>query len=206
MIRAVIFDFGNVLARFEPREMVAKFVQAPEDIALLTEVVFDRLYWDKADAGTITDDETKEAFCKRLPTRLHRVACDIYDAWPTLLPPIDGMVELVRELKARGYALYLLSNISTKFAAEYTAVPWLSELFSLFDGLVFSAPIALTKPHRAIFEHLLNTYSLTADECIFIDDSQKNIDGCEAVGIRGILFDGNVMHLQQSLRNITIDV
>ncbi len=199
MIRNIIFDFGNVLARFEPRDMVARFEPNPRNADLLTEVVFDRLYWNDADAGTITDDETKDAFCARLPQELHAVACNIYDAWPTLLPPIDGMTELVKDLKARGYNLYLLSNISTKFAAEYSNIPWLSELFSLFDGLVFSAPIGLVKPHREIYEHLLSTHALKADECVFIDDSRHNIDGCEAVGIRGILFDGDAAHLRASL-------
>lgn len=199
MIRNVIFDFGNVLAKFEPRDMVARFEPNPRNADLLTEVVFDRLYWNDADAGTITDDETKNAFCTRLPQELHEVARNIYDAWPTLLPPIDGMCELVAELKERGYALYLLSNISTKFADEYKDIPWLAALFSQFDGLVFSAPIGLVKPHRKIFAHLLDTYSLKAEECVFIDDSQKNIDGCNAVGIHGILFDGDVAQLRRTL-------
>ncbi len=199
MIRNIIFDFGNVLARFEPRDMVARFEPNPHYADLLTEIVFDRLYWDKADAGTITDEETKAAFCSRLPEALHAVACNIYDAWPTLLPPIDGMVDLVKELKERGYKLYLLSNISTKFAAEYGDIPWLAELFGLFDGLVFSAPIGLTKPHREIFEHLLTRFELQAADCVFIDDSQRNINGCEAVGIHGVLFDGNAAHLRHEL-------
>ncbi|MBE6763184.1 MAG: HAD family phosphatase [Ruminococcaceae bacterium] len=200
MIRNIIFDFGNVLARFEPREMAAMFVSDPQDIELLTETVFDRLYWNEADAGTITDEETKTAFCARLPERLHDVACDIYDAWPTLLPPVEGMTALVQELKAQGYPLYLLSNISNKFADEYRDIPSLAQLFSLFDGLVFSAPIGLVKPHCEIFEHLLTRFSLNAEECVFIDDSQNNIDGCEAVGIHGILFDGDAAALRKTLK------
>ena len=202
MIRNVIFDFGNVLAKFEPRDMVARFEPDPHNADLLTEVVFDRLYWNDADAGTITDKETKDAFCTRLPQELHEVAHHIYDAWPTLLPPIDGMPALVKNLKERGYKLYLLSNISTKFAAEYKDIPWLAELFSLFDGLVFSAPIGLVKPHRDIFEYLLTAFSLKAEDCVFIDDSPKNIDGCEAVGIRGVLFDGDAARLYETLNAI----
>lgn len=200
MIRNMIFDFGNVLARFEPREMAAQFADSPDEVDLLTDIVFDRVYWDKSDAGTITDEETKGAVCARLPENLHKAACAVYDAWPTLLPPIEGMTELVKDLKARGYKLYLLSNISNKFADEYHTVPWLAELFAQFDGLVFSAPIGLTKPHREIFEHLLTKFSLNADECVFIDDSQKNIDGCENVGIHGVLFDGSAAQLRKKLK------
>lgn len=202
MIRHVIFDFGNVLARFEPCEMVAQFTDDPSDIELLTDVVFDRLYWDKADAGTITDDETKDAFCARLPERLHKTACAVYDAWPTLLPPIEGMVELVQELKSRDCSLYLLSNISTKFAAEYTNIPWLAALFSQFDGLVFSAEIGLTKPHHDIFEYVLQTYGLSAENCLFIDDSPINIAGARAVGIQGWLFDGDIAPLRATISDL----
>ncbi len=204
MIRHVVFDFGNVLARFEPKEMVLRFESDPQAIELLTEVVFDRLYWDRADDGTITDEETKAAVCARLPQHLHDTACRLYDEWPSLLPPIEGMCELVEELKNRGYGLYLLSNISNKFADEYRQIPWLCTLFDRFDGLVFSAPIKLTKPHRAIFEHLLTRFDLRAEECVFIDDSEKNIAGCEAVGMHGVLFDGHADHLRTALTAINV--
>ena len=205
MIRHVIFDFGNVLARFAPRDMVARFEPNPHNADLLTEVVFDFLYWNQADAGTITDDETKAAFCTRLPEDLHAVACNIYDAWPTLLPPITGMMELAHELKEKGYTLILLSNISNKFAAEYRDIPWINALFSIFDGLVFSAPIGMVKPHRDIFEYVLATHSLLADECVFIDDSTRNIDGANAVGIHGVLFNGEVDTLREQLRALGVD-
>ena len=188
MIQNIIFDFGNVLARFSPEEMTAAYIQDPEDIRIACEVIFDRLYWDRLDDGTITDEEVIAGICSRLPARLHGDACRVYREWIELLPPIPGMQELVRDIRAAGRKLYLLSNISIGFAENYSSNPWVGELFSLFDGLVFSAPLGITKPHREIFGHLLQHHGLRAEDCIFIDDSPRNIAGCEAAGIRGYLF------------------
>ena len=45
-------------------------------------------------------------------------------------------------------------------------------------------------------KYLLKKHNLKAEECIFIDDSQKNIDGAKSAGIEGYLFDGNVKKLR----------
>ena len=57
-IKNVVFDCGQVLVHFEPSYMVGVYVSDKEDKELLEMVVFDRLYWDKLDLGTITNEET----------------------------------------------------------------------------------------------------------------------------------------------------
>lgn len=202
MYKNFIFDFGQVLVRFDPCYMTAVFISDEQDRNLVSSVVFDRLYWDRLDDGSITDETVKAAFCKRLPSRLHSVACQVYDRWIENLPLIDGMKEIIEELKAMGKKLFLLSNISKNFAENYKNVPEIAELLSLFDSLVFSGPIGLVKPNKDIFSHLLNIYSLKAEECIFIDDSQKNINGAATVGIKGYLFDGDAERLKNYISAI----
>ena len=199
MIKDYIFDFGNVLACFDPDELTAVCVKDEKTRAIVRDVVFDRLYWDRLDAGTITDDEVKAGIRSRLPKELCDVACEVFDSWIYLNTPIAGMPELVKDIKEKGGRLFLLSNISIGFAENYHKNPWASKLFSLFDGLVFSGPLGITKPHKEIFEYLLNTYSLDANECIFIDDRDDNIAGAEAVGIKGYLFDGDADKLREQL-------
>ncbi len=199
MIRNYIFDFGNVLGRYMPEEMTAAIVSDPADAAVICPVVFDRLYWDKLDSGGITDDEVRAGICSRLPQKYHESACRIYDRWHTLMPPVPKMRELVADIKAKGGRIYLLSNISIGFAEQYHEVEWIRDLFSLFDGLVFSGPIGMAKPNRDIFEYILNRYDLRAEESVFIDDAPINIAACEAVGIRGILFDGNADKVRETL-------
>ena len=199
MIKNYIFDFGNVLAWFDPYDLTAAHVQDEEARNIISDIVFDRLYWDKLDNGTITDDEVKAGFCSRLPQELHEAACRVYDKWVVSMPPVEGMKDVVAQLKTRGHRLYLLSNISIGFANTYTDCPYIRDLFALFDGLVFSGPIGMAKPNREIFEHLLGRFDLTADECLFIDDNAANIAAAEAIGIHGYLFDGDANSLKRSL-------
>ena len=199
MIRNYIFDFGNVLGRYMPEEMTAAIVSDPNDAAVICPVVFDRLYWDKLDCGTITDDEVKAGICSRLPQKYHQSACRIYDLWHTLMPPVPQMRELVADIKTQGGRIYLLSNISIGFAEQYHEVEWIRDLFSLFDGLVFSGTIGTAKPNRDIFEYILSRYDLRPEESVFIDDSPLNLAACEEVGIRGILFNGDAPKVRETL-------
>jgi putative hydrolase of the HAD superfamily len=77
-INNVIFDFGQVLVHFEPSYMVGVYVSDENDKALLEEVVFDRLYWDRLDKGTISNEETVSLIKERLPERLWDVSEKIY--------------------------------------------------------------------------------------------------------------------------------
>ncbi len=197
MLKNFIFDFGWVLVKFDSRYMTEKYIKDKNDCTLSQEVIFDRLYWDRLDNGTITDDQVKEGICSRLPENLWDGACKAYDNWYYNLPFIDGMVDLVKQIKANGGKLFVLSNISIGFAENYKNVPQLAEFFALFDGLVFSGPLKIVKPSKEIFEHLLNKYNLTAEETLFVDDSEKNLKGAEAAGINTYQFDGNADKLKK---------
>ena len=201
MIKNYIFDFGNVLCEFYPDRLSAPYVENPHDLKEISEVVFDRLYWDRLDDGTITDEEVKKEIRSRLSGKKGEIGCKIYDNWVFNLTPVSGMESLIEDLDRKGCKLYLISNISIGFAENYYKVPWMKNLLSKFDGLVFSGILGKTKPGKEIFEYLLGKYSLKSDECIFIDDSQKNLDGAKAVGIKGCLFDGDANSLNdQHLR------
>ncbi|MBR3837605.1 MAG: HAD family phosphatase [Clostridia bacterium] len=199
MIQNYIFDLGQVLLRFVPREIVADFTDDPCAIKAITETMFDRLYWDRLDDGTISDEETKALACQRLPKEYHEAACLAFDRCFQTRPIIEGMPSLLSDLKKTGAGLYLLSNISCFFAEHYRETPHLAQLLSPFDGLVFSGPLHVTKPSREIFSYLLGKYDLKAEECLFIDDSQINLDGAARVGIQGYLFDGDVLKLRRAL-------
>ena len=70
----------------------------------------------------------------------------------------------------------MLSNISKGFAENYASVEGFDRLFSLFDGLVFSGPLGKIKPDTKIFKHLLDTYGISAEDSVFIDDNVSNIN------------------------------
>lgn len=199
MIKNYIFDFGNVLAQFYPDKLTAPFVKDEETNKRIREVVFDRLYWDKLDWGHITDDEVKAGICSRLSEEDGKIGCMVYDNWVKTMIPVKDMEKLVKDIHNSGSKLYLLSNISIGFAKTYCEVKWIKELFDNFDGLVLSGTIGKAKPNKDIFEHLLKEFDLNPDECLFIDDSPKNIEGAKEVGIDGYIFDGDAHKLREFL-------
>lgn len=200
MIKNYIFDFGNVLGEFYPERLTAPCVKNEASRKIISEVVFDREYWDKLDMGTITDEQVREGIKSRLPENLHKEACSVYDNWVSNMTPFPGMDEIIEEISKSDKKLFLISNISIGFADTYKNVPWINELLSKFDGLVFSGKVGLVKPNRDIFEYLLKKFDLKAEESLFIDDNALNIEGAESAGINGYLFDGNSEKLRGFLK------
>ncbi len=196
MIKNLVFDFGNVLVRYDPEYIVSNYVTDPEDKKLLVDVLFDRLYWDALDEGTITDEEVVRYSCERLPEKLHSVCREIYYNWGKHLPEMPGMWELVRRLKRKyGVRIYLLSNIGSLFAS-------FEHLFSIFDEMddrIFSALVGHFKPNADMFEYLCERTGILPEETLFIDDAKRNIDGAATFGINGYLFDGNAEALSKYL-------
>lgn len=199
MIKNLVFDFGNVLVRYDPEYIVSNYVTDPEDKKLLTDVLFDRLYWDALDEGTITDEEVVRYSCERLPKRLHSVCGEIYYNWGKHLPEMPGMWELVRRVKREyGVRIYLLSNIGSLFSS-------FEHLFSIFDEMedcIFSAIVGHVKPNADMFRYLCDRTRILPEETLFVDDAKRNIDGAELFGIRGYLFDGNAAKLSDYLDGV----
>ncbi len=199
MFKFVVFDFGQVLVKFDPKYMVEQYVNDPEDSALLQRVVFDRVYWDKLDKGEITDREVLSEVNRRIPQRLFSVAEKIYYNWIYNIPEIDGMREVVEFAKQKTNGkIYLLSNISAYFAEHKEEIPILQN----FDNCVFSATCGHIKPYRDIFAYLCEKYELTPFDTLFIDDNAENIKGAESFGIKGYLFDGNTAALKEYLKKV----
>lgn len=158
MIKNIIFDFGKVLVDFDPYYMTKQYFNNEEDINLVSDVIFDRLYWDKLDKGMITDEEIKNDVKKRLPASLINNAFLAYDNWYRNLPEINGMREIVTQLKTNGYKLYLLSNISKQFVENYENVESIVSLFKLFDGLVFPVLLKWLNPIKIFLNICLKIF------------------------------------------------
>lgn len=199
MIKNIVFDFGNVLVHYDPKKMALACTDDADDAELLGKVVFDRLYWDELDMGTMQEHEAIEPVCKRLPERLHKSAEKLLLNWIYMLPEFDGISELVLKLKNEyNMPLYLLSNISTYFADHADEIPILKH----FDKCIFSGNHKCVKPDEKIFDILCRRCDIKPEESIFIDDSEKNLAGARAFGLNTYLFDGDVKKLENELLKI----
>ena len=199
MIKNIVFDFGQVMIKFDPLYMTEQYIKDRADAELVASVVFDRLYWNPLDSGDISDEEVVRLSKERLPERLHKEAEKVYYSWIYSIPEIDGMRELVVYIKEKyKIPVYLLSNISEYFSKNSGKVPSVS----LFDKCIFSADHKLVKPSPEIFNLLCRECNILPEETLFIDDSEINIKGAESIGIHGYLFDGDAEKLKQYIDKI----
>ena len=185
MTKAVIFDVGGVLIEWHPKYLYSKLLKDEAAIdAFLKEIGFDA--WNLAlDAGgrwgpAIADLVAKFPHHKELIE-----AADI--RWHEMLPgDIPGTVAILKRLSQAGVPLYAITNFSSeKFVEARKRWPFLA----LFRDIVVSGDEKLLKPEAAIFRLCLDRNGLKAEDCVFIDDVARNIDGARAAGIDAILFE-----------------
>lgn len=181
--KAIIFDFGGVISM--PRglkeiilHLAGKF--GVEEKAF--EVEF-RALWDKAKVGEFDEGEMLERLFKKF-----NISYDVEKAkkeWFSLNSLVPEMIELVNVLKRREFKLAILSNNSRQWF-EFRKRLWHFE--ELFDEIIVSYEIKAAKPDSAPYLIAAEKLGVKPEDCIFVDDQQKNIEGAEAVGMKGILF------------------
>ena len=184
MIRNIIFDIGNVLSAFRWEGFLADKGFDKEMIDRIGNASVRNEAWYEFDKGVYSDEEVVELFVKNDP----EIAAEIHKAFDF----VEGMVELypytmdwLKSYKDAGFKVYYLSNFSYK--AE-TQCPKSLSFIPMMDGGILSYRVKMTKPDPKIYELLLSNYGLKAEECIFIDDTLRNVEAAEKLGIHGVRF------------------
>lgn len=202
MIRNILFDMGNVLIYFDRNLFMDRLGVTDEDKKLLMQEVFLSVEWVRMDRGSMIESDAVASCCARLPKQLHEAAAKLIAMWDRPILPIPGMYELIEELKAKGYGIYLLSNASLRQHEYWPRI----EASRFFDGTLISADEGIVKPQPEIYRLILERFGLTAEECFFIDDVPANIEGALYCGIPGAVFHNDVSLLRSQLRAAGVDV
>lgn len=189
----IVFDFGNVIGKFDGHYIMEHFCSDESDIQFLSSVIYRS--WPELDKGTIDYDEYAASVLAEIPDRLQEAARSFFREWPRYVELFPETERFIRELKEKGASVYLLSNAPTYFA-EWTAD---YPVLRLFDGIVFSAPIKMAKPAPEIYQYLFRTYDLRPEDCFFIDDLEANISAGKSLGMDGIVFSGNIDEVKQAI-------
>lgn len=95
------------------------------------------------------------------------------------------VVQLVRELKSKGYKTAMLTNNVREWMLMFIKKFKLDEYF---DVIVNSADLGIRKPEPGIYEEIMQNLSVKEDQLIFVDDTEKNIEGARLLGIKSFLF------------------
>lgn len=205
-IRNIIFDMGNVVCDYNAARIVEELPIDPANKEAVLSELFRSPQWILMDAGFYSEEEVMEAIRPRLlayPGANERVLEDAQfalDHWFEHFPPIPETLEIVKALKEAGYRIYLLSNANSRFPQYQDRV----EAFSYMDGLFVSCFYHCMKPEPEIYETMLKTFGLTAEECVFIDDNATNVAGGIICGIKGIVYQQDPEALKMELINLGI--
>lgn len=196
----ILLDMGNVIIDFSPYSITSAFTKDSDAINRLTLEIFFKQEWVDLDLGITDLQSAYRSIIQRLPNQDHGVCKEILEQWHRTITERKDMLEIVKQLKQKGYRLYLCSNASNRFHNYKDTI----ESFRYFDDLIISADIKLSKPNPAFFNYILNKHALDPKECFFIDDLPYNILGASHVGIDGYLFNGNITLLIEYLNRIEI--
>ncbi|MGH6944760.1 MAG: HAD family hydrolase [Geminicoccaceae bacterium] len=181
----VVFDLGGVLIDWNPRHLYRKLFDG-DDAAMerfLAEVCTSE--WNvRQDAGRPFAEAVAE-LVQRHPDR--RTLIEAYHLrWPEMVAgPIKGSVEILAELREAGYELHALTNWS---AETFALTRPRFDFLTWFESILVSADVGLIKPDPRIFELLLERIGRNAGECLYIDDSARNVAAAEALGFDAIHF------------------
>lgn len=185
-IKAIIFDYGNVLIEWEPRYVYQKyFPDNPEGMeSFLKEVDF--MGWNAYQDKGRSFKEGVAILSAQFPQ--YRELIQAYpENWKDSIgKSFTGTVEIMKELKQKGYPLYGLSNWSAE-TFPYTREKF--DFFDLLDDMVISGEVGYVKPEPEIYEIMLEKIGKPAQECLFIDDSLPNIQQAQKMGFETIHFE-----------------
>lgn len=196
MIKNLVLDMGNVLLRYDPQVALDAFCGSQEEKELIRKELFEGPEWAQGDLGVIRDMDRFDLVKQRVPQDHWNALRQCCEGWFICMKPIPGAEKFCREMKEKGYGLYVLSNASDAF---YHYFPQFLPL-DFFDGIVVSADIHMVKPDLKIYRYLLDHCNLIGEECLFLDDVRENVEGARAAGINAQRFLGDFEEIRKKYR------
>lgn len=177
MVKNIVFDIGNVLATFKPKDFLMDIFKDAKLADQFFEVFFTKL-WHEYDQGLYTKEQMIQKGLQNMPDQKEKIK-NMMDIWTSYVVGIQKNIDLIHIYQKKGYKVYILSNIPED---SYIYLKEHYNFIDQVDGGIYSYQHKLIKPDVEVFEVLLDQYDLKANECIFIDDKKENIRAAERLG------------------------
>ncbi|XCF07685.1 HAD family phosphatase [Tamlana crocina] len=193
MIKALVFDFGNVFINLD--------IEGAQQLALekfgmenLSEdiLAFNSLY----EQGLMSTEEFLASYQENFPKFSNE---ELKYIWNFMLKDFPKhRLDFIKKLKEDGqFQLILLSNTNDLHISWIKEnVSFFNEFKDCFDAFYLSHEINLVKPNPNIFEFVLSENQLEPNQCLFIDDNQSNIENANKLGF-------NTWHITPKTDDVT---
>ncbi|TAJ12084.1 HAD family phosphatase [Marinilabiliaceae bacterium JC017] len=190
-IRTIIFDLGGVVLDIYPERTVQAFDNLGiRDAASWVGNGHHKALFHDLEVGKISEkvfyDEVRSLVKDKLSTEAIKLA------WNAMIGTISleriGIIERLRATRS----VFLLSNTNVIHHKHFDAMAAkYDSLSDLFDKVYYSYEMGLSKPDSAIFQQVLSENQLKPEETLFLDDSTKNIEVAQAMGMQAVLITPN---------------
>lgn len=179
-MKNIVFDLGRVVFAHNPSRSTA---ERKRFFSYVGESPMPQ-FWVDYDRGTSSLEKVSEdlAAYRGVDVEYARTMIEQSIEWQEPIAPTEA---LIHELKAAGYKLYVLSNMSREFIAYLRR----QDVYSYFDGDVISCEEHVVKPMPEIYDILVERFDLDVSQTMFIDDRIENVEAAQRRGITPFHFD-----------------
>jgi HAD superfamily hydrolase (TIGR01509 family) len=202
MIKAFLFDYDGVMTAGvddkTPSEKLAKALGVTVEKA--SEWIMN--VWAPYSCGLATEVETWNGIEAQYGQPIGPNQRDIWFKWEELTP-LPEMVELIKQVKAAGYKVGIVSNVFKETAEIIRSHGG----YEHFDFVVLSYEVGSRKPEAKIYEAALaHLDGIAANEVIFLDDRERGTVGAEQLGIQTIQVTDHAKAIEQVQELIKIAI
>jgi 2-haloacid dehalogenase len=185
-VTTVVFDIGNVLVAWDPRNLYRRYFAGREDeMEWFLKNICTPAWNIEQDRGR-SFGEAVNLLMKEHPPQWHPMIRAFDEEWhATISGPIEGSVAILKKLKDNQVPVYAITNWNQhKFREALERFDFLKS----FEGIVVSGDEGILKPERDIFELFFARYGIAPETAVFIDDSLHNVEGARAAGMHALHF------------------
>ncbi len=195
-IKNIIFDLGGVLYEIDYQKVTDKFQELSPHLHF-SQLKQDPIF-DDFEIGKISPQEFRNSI-RELTQMTDLDDSKIDTIWNSMLIGLyPKRIELIKTL-SQNYPIVLLSN-ANQIHYDYI-IEECKPLFEPMQKVFFSFEIGMRKPHKEIFEFVLNTMNFKPEETLFIEDTIIHIEGANSVGIKTLHLK-EPLNLEKELSNV----
>ncbi|HEY5997212.1 MAG TPA: HAD family phosphatase [Candidatus Deferrimicrobiaceae bacterium] len=199
MIRAVIFDFGNVVSAVDTSKFLRRLAaRSTMPVGGLSAAIYDSGLHARYEAGGISSPKFYREVVGRC--RVEMRMPEFVEAFTDIFEPIEGTSDLIRRVAAH-CPVGLLSNTNPWHFVRHIrkSAPW-----PHYSTVTLSYRVKALKPGPAIYADATGKLGVPPAECVYVDDIPEYAEGAERAGMRGIVFTG-AARLEEELRALGVD-